>query len=60
MTPPHCGDSIHHVECDNKNVVIDEDHLIVTAPAFMQDAGYYAVFQNIGQMVDALVKLMEK
>ncbi len=51
---------IHHVECDNKNVVIDEDHLIVTAPAFMQDAGYYAVFQNIGQMVDALVKLMEK
>eukprot|EP00591_Stephanopyxis_turris_P002720 CAMPEP_0195522906 /NCGR_PEP_ID=MMETSP0794_2-20130614/21528_1 /TAXON_ID=515487 /ORGANISM="Stephanopyxis turris, Strain CCMP 815" /LENGTH=231 /DNA_ID=CAMNT_0040652773 /DNA_START=45 /DNA_END=740 /DNA_ORIENTATION=- len=57
-----CGDATKlgakHVECDNKGVVIDEENLIVTAPAFMQDTGYWPVFENIGQMVDAVVKMM--
>jgi len=47
-----------HVECDNQSVVVDEEHKIVTCPAFMQDAGYYAVYLNIGQLVDAVVSMI--
>lgn len=48
-----------HVECDNTGVVVDEENKIVTAPAFMQDAGYFAAYTNIGQLVDTVVKMME-
>ena len=46
-----------HVECDNQDIVVDEKNLIVTAPAFMQDAGYYAAHVNIGMMVDKVVSM---
>ena len=48
----------NHVECDNQSVVVDEENKIVTAPAFMQDAGYYAVYENIGQMMDTVVSML--
>jgi enhancing lycopene biosynthesis protein 2 len=48
----------NHTECDNDDVVVDEENLIVTAPAFMKDAGYFAVFNNIGQMIDKVVTMM--
>ena len=47
----------NHVECDNKGIVIDDENLIITCPAFMQDDGFYPVYVNIGQMVDAVVKM---
>eukprot|EP00978_Attheya_sp_CCMP212_P001162 scaffold2422_cov56-Attheya_sp.AAC.7 len=40
----------YHVECDNnKDVVVAdvENLIVVTAPAFMQDNGYYPVHVNI-------------
>ena len=62
---PHAGtvaDAIklgaNHIECDNDDVVVDEDNMIVTAPAFMKDAGYFPVFNNIGQMIDKVVTMM--
>eukprot|EP00560_Eucampia_antarctica_P004839 CAMPEP_0197832060 /NCGR_PEP_ID=MMETSP1437-20131217/13132_1 /TAXON_ID=49252 ORGANISM="Eucampia antarctica, Strain CCMP1452" /NCGR_SAMPLE_ID=MMETSP1437 /ASSEMBLY_ACC=CAM_ASM_001096 /LENGTH=227 /DNA_ID=CAMNT_0043435237 /DNA_START=48 /DNA_END=731 /DNA_ORIENTATION=+ len=48
----------NHVECDNKDIVVDEENKIVTCPAFMQDDTYYAVFMNIGQLVDKVVAMM--
>ncbi len=57
-----CADAVKlggkHVECDNDDIVVDEDNLIVTAPAFMKDAGYWAVYKNIGQMVDKVAEMM--
>jgi len=46
------------IECDNKNIVIDEENKVVTAPAYMQDSSHYDVYLNIGQMIDAVVTLM--
>ncbi len=47
----------NHVECDNKGIVVDEENKIVTCPAFMQDSGFYPVYENIGQMIDEVVKM---
>ena len=47
-----------HVECDNKGIVVDEVNKVVSSPAFMQDENYYAVYKNIGQLVDEVVKMM--
>jgi enhancing lycopene biosynthesis protein 2 len=49
---------MNHVECDNKGIVVDEENKIVTCPAFMQDENFYAVFVNIGMLVDKIVEMM--
>jgi len=48
----------NHVECDNKDIVVDEENKIVTCPAFMQDGKFYDVYVNIGMLVDKVVTMM--
>lgn len=48
-----------HCECGVRDLVIDEDHRIVTTPAYMLGRGPAEVFEGIRKLVNAVLRMTE-
>jgi enhancing lycopene biosynthesis protein 2 len=48
---------VHHVDCPCTSFIVDEQHRVVTTPAYMLGKGPAEVFEGIRQLVCAVLKL---
>lgn len=48
-----------HIPKDIDDVVVDHANKVVTSPAFMCDTAVHEIFDNVGQMVKAVLKLVK-
>jgi enhancing lycopene biosynthesis protein 2 len=46
-----------HVECATSDIVIDEEHKIVTTPAYMTAGGIAEAYSGISKLVDKVIEL---
>lgn len=47
----------HHVDCASTSFIVDEQHRVLTTPAYMLGKGPAEVFEGIRQLVSAVLKL---
>jgi len=48
-----------HVYATHGEVVVDPDHNLVTTPCYMLDANIVQIAEGAGNVVDAMIKMME-
>ncbi|CAF0937869.1 unnamed protein product [Rotaria sordida] len=45
-------------ECDINEICVDEQHRIVTTPAFMKNASFHEVFDGVGLMIEKVIQMI--
>lgn len=45
-------------ECDVNQICVDDQHRIVTTPAFMKNAPFHEVFDGIGLMIEKVIQMI--
>ncbi|CAF0791412.1 unnamed protein product [Adineta steineri] len=45
-------------ECDVNEICVDEQHRLVTTPAFMKNAPFHEVFDGIGLMIEKVIQMI--
>lgn len=45
-------------ECDVNEICVDDQHRVVTTPAFMKNAEFHEVFDGVGRMVEKVIQMI--
>lgn len=45
-------------ECDINEICVDDQHRVVTTPAFMKNAPFHEVFDGVGRMVEKVIQMI--
>jgi enhancing lycopene biosynthesis protein 2 len=45
-------------ECDVNEICVDEQHRLVTTPAFMKNAPFHEVFDGVGLMIEKVIQMI--
>lgn len=46
-------------ECDVNQICVDENHRVVTTPAFMKNASFHEISDGVGLMIEKVIQMIE-